>query len=95
MARIGSPPMPAGIPDGPGDQLHGLALRNPLVASASPLSFTVDGVRRMAGGEPVAVKLSPHFSSPGEIALRLGEAGADGLVLSALRRANASAYGPW
>lgn len=30
---------------------------------------------------PVAVKLSPHFSSPGEMALRLDAAGADGLVL--------------
>jgi dihydroorotate dehydrogenase (fumarate) len=30
---------------------------------------------------PVAVKLSPFFSSPGEIALRLDEAGADALVL--------------
>jgi dihydroorotate dehydrogenase (fumarate) len=30
---------------------------------------------------PVAVKLSPHYSSTGEIALRLDEAGADGLVL--------------
>jgi dihydroorotate dehydrogenase (fumarate) len=30
---------------------------------------------------PVAVKLSPHFSSTGEIALRLDKAGADGLVL--------------
>jgi dihydroorotate dehydrogenase (fumarate) len=30
---------------------------------------------------PVAVKLSPYFSSTGEIALRLDEAGADGLVL--------------
>ena len=30
---------------------------------------------------PVAVKLSPHFSSTGEMALRLDEAGADGLVL--------------
>ena len=30
---------------------------------------------------PVAVKLSPQFSSPGEIALRLDQAGADGLVL--------------
>jgi dihydroorotate dehydrogenase (fumarate) len=30
---------------------------------------------------PVAVKLSPHFSSVGEMALRLDEAGADGLVL--------------
>jgi len=30
---------------------------------------------------PVAVKLSPYFSSTGEIAVRLDEAGADGLVL--------------
>ncbi len=30
---------------------------------------------------PVAVKLSPHFSSTGEMAIRLDEAGADGLVL--------------
>ena len=30
---------------------------------------------------PVAVKLSPYFSSIGEMALRLDEAGADGLVL--------------
>jgi dihydroorotate dehydrogenase (fumarate) len=30
---------------------------------------------------PVAVKLGPHFSSIGEMALRLDEAGADGLVL--------------
>ena len=30
---------------------------------------------------PVAVKLSPFFSSPGEIALRLDESGADALVL--------------
>ena len=30
---------------------------------------------------PVAVKLSPYFSSPGEMVLRLDEAGADALVL--------------
>ncbi len=30
---------------------------------------------------PVAVKLSPHFSSTGEMALRLDDAGADALVL--------------
>jgi dihydroorotate dehydrogenase (fumarate) len=30
---------------------------------------------------PVAVKLTPYFSSTGEIALRLDDAGADGLVL--------------
>src|SRR6266545_5007382 len=108
----------------------GLDLRNPLVASASPLAGTVDGVRALAdagvaavvlpslfeeeleremgrnvamadagtesfaeslsyfpaaaGAEvstPVAVKLSPYFSSPGEMALRLDGVGADGLVL--------------
>ncbi len=30
---------------------------------------------------PVAVKLGPYFSSPGEVALRLDDAGADALVL--------------
>lgn len=30
---------------------------------------------------PVAVKMSPYYSSPGEMALRLEQAGADGLVL--------------
>ena len=30
---------------------------------------------------PVAVKLSPYYSSPGEMATRLDQAGADGLVL--------------
>lgn len=30
---------------------------------------------------PVAVKLSPYLSSPGEVALRLDQVGADGLVL--------------
>ncbi len=32
-------------------------------------------------GVPVAVKLSPYFSSPGEMALRLDRVGVDGLVL--------------
>jgi len=36
---------------------------------------------RDAVSVPVAVKLSPHFSSTGEMALRLDEAGADALVL--------------
>src|ERR1022692_4319308 len=36
---------------------------------------------RAAVTVPVAVKLSPYFSSTGEMALRLDEAGADGLVL--------------
>ncbi len=34
-----------------------------------------------AVGVPVAVKLSPYFSSTAEMAVRLDEAGADGLVL--------------
>lgn len=36
---------------------------------------------RDAVSVPVAVKLSPHFSSMGEMAMRLDRAGADGLVL--------------
>jgi thioredoxin reductase len=40
-----------------------------------------DAVMKDAVTVPVAVKLGPQFSSPGEIALRLDEAGADGLVL--------------
>ena len=43
----------------------------------------VDVVMRVkdAVGVPVAVKLSPYFSSMGEMAHRLDDAGADGLVL--------------
>lgn len=43
----------------------------------------VDAVQsvKAAVSVPVAVKLSPYFSSFGELALRLDEAGADGLVL--------------
>ena len=39
----------------------GLALRNPLVASASPLSNTVDGVRRLADSGVGAVVLYSLF----------------------------------
>ncbi len=39
----------------------GLALRNPLVASASPLSHTLDGVRRLADGGVGAVVLYSLF----------------------------------
>lgn len=39
------------------------------------------GSVRAAVPVPIAVKLSPYFSSPGNMALRLIEAGADGLVL--------------
>ncbi len=43
----------------------------------------VDIVSRVkdAVSVPVAVKLGPHFSATGELAVRLDEAGADGLVL--------------
>jgi dihydroorotate dehydrogenase (fumarate) len=43
----------------------------------------VDVLRSVASAVkvPVAVKLSPYFSSIGEVALRLDEAGADALVL--------------
>ena len=39
----------------------GLELRNPLVASASPLSHTVDGVRRLADAGVGAVVLHSLF----------------------------------
>jgi len=40
----------------------------------------LDSVKQ-AVGVPVAVKLSPYFSAMGEMAIRLDQAGADGLVL--------------
>src|SRR5205823_8815499 len=39
----------------------GLALRNPLVASPSPLSYTLDGVRRLADGGVGAIVLFSLF----------------------------------
>jgi dihydroorotate dehydrogenase (fumarate) len=39
----------------------GLALRNPLVASASPLSYTLDGVRSLAGAGVGAIVLFSLF----------------------------------
>ena len=39
----------------------GLELRNPLVASASPLSQTLDGIRRLEDGGAGAVVLSSLF----------------------------------
>jgi len=44
----------------------GLALRNPLVASASPLSNTVDGVRRLADAGVGAVVAGPGCSFCGD-----------------------------
>lgn len=48
----------------------GLELRNPLVASASPLSHTVDGVRRLAGAGVGAVVLHSLFEEEVEAAAR-------------------------
>jgi dihydroorotate dehydrogenase (fumarate) len=98
----------------------GMELRSPLVASSSPLTGSLDGLRRLeaAGADalelnvyyvssrpglsasdvewhyldvvravrhatrlPLAVKLSPYFSSLANLAGQLVEAGADGLVL--------------
>jgi dihydroorotate dehydrogenase (fumarate) len=64
----------------------GLALRNPLVASASPLSHTVDGVRRLADAGVGAVVLHSLFEE--ELAeeaarnARLVEAGGDSFAES-------------
>ncbi len=59
----------------------GLALRNPLVASASPLSQTVDGVRRLADAGVGAVVLYSLFEEQvrreAEQNSRLVDAGAD------------------
>jgi dihydroorotate dehydrogenase (fumarate) len=64
----------------------GLALRNPLVASASPLSHTVEGVRRLAEGGVAAVVLHSLFEE--ELAeeaarqTRLAEAGSESFAES-------------
>ena len=42
----------------------GMTLRNPLVASPSPMSQTVDGVRRMADGGVGAVVPYSLFEEP-------------------------------
>ena len=59
----------------------GLNLRNPLVASPSPMSQTVDGVRRMADGGVGAVVLYSLFEEQllreAERDSRLAEAGAE------------------
>ncbi|MGC8626480.1 MAG: dihydroorotate dehydrogenase-like protein [Acidimicrobiales bacterium] len=52
----------------------GLALSNPLVASASPLSYTLDGVRRLAAGGVGAVVLHSLFEE--ELAQEAEQAGA-------------------
>ena len=78
----------------------GLTLRNPLVASASPLSNTVDGVRRLADGGVGAVVLYSLFEEQlrreAEQNARLAEAGTEsfGEALSYFPAAAASDPGP-
>ena len=64
----------------------GLALRNPLVASASPLSNTLDGVRRLADAGVGAVVLFSLFEEQlrqeAERNARLADAGADSFAES-------------
>ncbi len=52
----------------------GLNLRNPLVASASPLASTVDGVRALADAGVAAVVLPSLFEEEVERETRLNEA---------------------
>jgi dihydroorotate dehydrogenase (fumarate) len=56
---------------------------DPTVSGRDVEQRHVDVLRRVkeAVDVPVAVKLSPYFSSTGEMAMRLDEAGADALVL--------------
>ena len=64
----------------------GLALRNPLVASASPLSNTLDGVRRLADAGVGAVVLFSLFEEQlrreAERNARLADAGTDSFAES-------------
>jgi dihydroorotate dehydrogenase (fumarate) len=55
----------------------------PSVSAAEVEKGYIDLVRQIKRtvGVPVAVKLSPFFSAPANIAVRLDDAGADGLVL--------------
>jgi dihydroorotate dehydrogenase (fumarate) len=64
----------------------GLELRNPLVASASPLSHTVDGVRRLADAGVGAVVLHSLFEEQlrqeAELNSRLADAGTESFAES-------------
>ncbi len=64
----------------------GIRLKNPLVASASPLSHTLDGVRRLAEGGVAAVVLHSLFEEEleheAERDARLAEAGSESFAES-------------
>ena len=64
----------------------GLKLRNPLVASASPLSHTVDGVRRLADAGVGAIVLHSLFEEQlreeAELNARLADAGTESFAES-------------
>jgi dihydroorotate dehydrogenase (fumarate) len=64
----------------------GLELRNPLLASASPLSHTVDGVRRLADAGVGAVVLHSLFEEQlqeeAELNARLADAGSESFAES-------------
>ena len=72
----------------------GISLKNPLVASASPLTYTLDGVRRLAASGVGAIVMHSLFEeelvSDAEHQARLLEAGsesfAESLSLPRLRR---------
>ena len=79
----------------------GLALRNPLVASASPLSNTLDGVRRLAGAGVGAIVLYSLFEEQlrreAELNARLADAGSESFAesLSYFPAGAAEAGGSW
>src|SRR6201998_583649 len=78
----------------------GLPLRNPLVAAASPLSHSVNGVRRLADAGVGAVVLYSLFEEQlrreAELNARMAEAGSDSFAesLSYFPRAAATDHGP-
>src|ERR1700680_1881483 len=78
----------------------GLELRNPLVASASPLSHTVDGVQRLAGAGGGAVVLHSLFEEQlreeAELDARLADAGSESFAesLSYFPEGAEEDYGP-
>ena len=78
----------------------GLELRNPLVASASPLSHTVDGVRRLADAGVGAVVLHSLFEEQvreeAELDAQMADAGTESFAesLSYFPEVAEEDYGP-